>query len=67
MDHGGRAIRNRDWLKSGEEADNTSGSVSYSVKLCTRLSLSLVDWLLNELFHNDYEISEYCKMQAILV
>ena len=42
MDHGGRAIRNRHWLKIGEEAGYTSGSVSYSVKVCTRLSLSVV-------------------------
>ena len=33
MDHGGRAIRKRDWLKSGEEVGYTSGSVSYSVKV----------------------------------
>ena len=48
MGQGGRAIRNRDWLKSGEEASNTSGSVSYSVKVCTGLSLSVVNWLSNE-------------------
>ena len=42
MDHGGRAIRNRDRLKSGEEAGYTSGSVSYSVKVCTRLSSSVL-------------------------
>ena len=48
MDHGGRAIRNRDWLTSGEKAGYTSGSVSYSVKVCTGLSLSVVNWLSNE-------------------
>ena len=48
MDHGGCAIRNRDWLKSGEEAGYSSGSVSYSVKVCTGLSLSVVNWLSNE-------------------
>ena len=48
MDHGGRAIRNRDWLKSGEEAGYTSGSASYSVKVCTGLSLSVINWLSNE-------------------
>ena len=48
MDHGGRAIRNRDWLKGGEEEGYTSGSVFYSVKLCTGLSLSVVNWLSNE-------------------
>ena len=48
MDHGGCAIRNRDWLKSGEETGYTSGSVSYSVKVCTELSLSVVNWLSNE-------------------
>ena len=36
MDHGGRANRNKDWLKSGEGAGYTS--VSYSVKVFTRLS-----------------------------
>ena len=41
MDHGGRAIRN-------EEAGYTTGSVSYSVKVCTGLSLSVVDWLSNK-------------------
>ena len=48
MDHGGRAIRNRDWLKSGEKAGYTSGSVSCSVKVFTELSLSVVNWLSNE-------------------
>ena len=48
MDHGGRAIRNRDWLKSGEEAGYTSGCLSYSAKVCTGLSLSVVNWLSNE-------------------
>ena len=43
MYHGGRAIRNRDWLKSGEEAGYTSDSVSYSVKVCTEISLSVVN------------------------
>ena len=43
MDHGGHAIRNRDWLKSGEGAGYTSGSVSYSVKVCAGLSLSVVN------------------------
>ena len=42
------AIRNRDWLKSGDEAGHTSGSASHSVKVCTRLSLSVVNWLPNE-------------------
>ena len=41
MDHGGRAIRN-------EEAGYTSGSVSYFVKVCTGLSLSVANWLSNE-------------------
>ena len=41
-------FRNRVWLKSGEEAGYTSGSVSYFVKVCTRLSLSVVNWLSKE-------------------
>ena len=45
MDHGGREIRNRDWLKSGEGAGYTS--VSYSVSVCTRLSSSVA----NKCFH----------------
>ena len=48
MDHRGRAIRNIDWLKSGEEAGYTSGSVSYSVKVCNGLYLSVVNCLSNE-------------------
>ena len=48
MDHGGRAIRNRDWLKSGQEAGYISGSAFYSVKVCTQLSSSVVNWLSNE-------------------
>ena len=48
MDHGDCAIQNRDWLRSGEEAGYTSGSVSYSVRISTVLSLSVVNWLSNE-------------------
>ena len=48
MDHGDRAIRNRDWLKSREKAGYISGSVSYFVKVCTGLSLSVVNRLSNE-------------------
>ena len=48
MDDGGRAGRHRDWFESGEEADYTSGPVSYSVKVCTRLFLSVFNWLSNE-------------------
>ena len=66
MDHGGHTIRNRDWLKSGEEAGYTSGSVSYSLKVCTRLFLSVFNWLSKEYFHNDREMSKCCKMRAIL-
>ena len=35
-------------LKGEEEAGYTSGSVSYSVNVCTLLPLSVVNWLSNE-------------------
>ena len=58
-----RAVRNRNWFKSGEGAGYTS--VSNSVKVCTRLSLPVANWLSKEQFHNDREMSKCCKMRDI--
>ena len=69
MDHRSRSIRNRDWLEGGEEAGYTSTSVSYSVKVCTRLSLSVVNWLSKNNFITTVKCQNVVKtkMQAILV